>query len=346
MAVKVGINGFGRIGRLAFRAMYNDPELEVVAVNDLGNKEQLAYLLKYDSVHGRAYDSVETTEDGFVVDGVAVKVLSEREPANLPWGELGVDIVVESTGFFTDGEKAKAHLEAGAKKVIIAYRRRQDDMTALPEEIEGAIAEGAELYGLKAPHHIEADENGKVSALWVEPQIIGPIDAWGRARPIHADVDLQRIPCDIIVVAIGQGIMLRPFEEAGIKIKRGTISALSSSELANNEGVFAGGDCVTGPATVIRAIAAGKVAAANIDEYLGYEHIITCDVEIPDPSIDDKRPCGRIQLTEKEAGERKKTFAPMECGMTVQEACQEAGRCLRCDKFGFSTLKGGRTLKW
>ena len=159
-------------------------------------------------------------------------------------------------------------------------------------------------------------------------------------------MDLQRIPCDIIVVAIGQGIMLRPFEEAGIKIKRGTISALSSSELANNEGVFAGGDCVTGPATVIRAIAAGKVAAANIDEYLGYEHIITCDVEIPDPSIDDKRPCGRIQLTEKEAGERKKTFAPMECGMTVQEACQEAGRCLRCDKFGFSTLKGGRTLKW
>ena len=71
-----------------------------------------------------------------------------------------------------------------------------------------------------------------------------------------------------------------------------------------------------------------------------------CVVEIPDPSIDDKRPCGRIQLTEKEAGERKSTFAPMECGMTVQEACQEAGRCLRCDKFGFSTLKGGRTLKW
>ena len=129
MAVKVGINGFGRIGRLAFRAMYNDPELEVVAVNDLGNKEQLAYLLKYDSVHGRAYDSVETTEDGFVVDGVAVKVLSEREPANLPWGELGVDIVVESTGFFTDGEKAKAHLEAGAKKVIISAPGKNVDAT-------------------------------------------------------------------------------------------------------------------------------------------------------------------------------------------------------------------------
>lgn len=240
----------------------------------------------------------------------------------------------------------RSAIRLGAKKVIIAYRRRQDDMTALPEEIEGAIAEGAELYGLKAPHHIEADKNGNVSALWVEPQIIGPIDAWGRARPIHADVELERIPADIIVVAIGQGIELRSFEEAGVKIKRGTISAMSSSELANNEGVFAGGDCVTGPATVIRAIAAGKVAAANIDEYLGYEHIISCDVEIPDPSVDDKAPCGRIQLTLKESDARKQNFDEIECGMTKQEACQEAGRCLRCDKFGFSTLKGGRTLKW
>ena len=240
----------------------------------------------------------------------------------------------------------RSAVRLGAKKVTIAYRRRQDDMTALPEEIEGAIAEGAELYGLRAPKRIEADADGNVTALIAEPQIIGPIDAWGRARPIHADVPLERIPCDIIVVAIGQGIELRPFEEAGIKIKKGTISALSSSELADTDGVFAGGDCVTGPATVIRAIAAGKTAAANIDEYLGYRHIISCDVNIPDPAIDDKRPCGRIQLAVKEAGSRKKSFEPIECGMTVQEACQEAGRCLRCDKFGFSTLKGGRRLKW
>ena len=109
MAIKVGINGFGRIGRLAFRAMVNDPEIEVVAVNDLGDIPTMAHLLKYDSIHGRAFDTVEVTEDGFVADGHAVKVLSEREPANLPWGELGVDVVVESTGFFTDGTKAKAH---------------------------------------------------------------------------------------------------------------------------------------------------------------------------------------------------------------------------------------------
>ncbi|MBQ2975323.1 MAG: FAD-dependent oxidoreductase [Phascolarctobacterium sp.] len=240
----------------------------------------------------------------------------------------------------------RSAIRLGAKKVTIAYRRRKSDMTALPEEIEGAVAEGAELYELKAPHKIEADENGNVAALWAEPQIIGPIDAWGRARPIRADLPLDRIPCDIIVVAIGQGVELRPFEEAGVKVKRGSIAAMDTGELANANGVFAGGDCVTGPATVIRAIAAGKVAAANIDEYLGYEHEISCDVEIPPADLSDKRPCGRIQMKEKEAGERKNNFEEFECGMTVQEACQEASRCLRCDKFGLSALKGGRTFKW
>lgn len=240
----------------------------------------------------------------------------------------------------------RSAIRLGAKKVTIAYRRRKSDMTALPEEIEGAVAEGAELYELKAPHKIEDDENGNVVALWAEPQIIGPIDAWGRARPIRAELPLDRIPCDIIVVAIGQGVELRPFEEAGVKVKRGSIAAMDTGELANANGVFAGGDCVTGPATVIRAIAAGKVAAANIDEYLGYEHEISCDVEIPPADLSDKRPCGRIQMKEKEAGERKNNFEEFECGMTVQEACQEASRCLRCDKFGLSALKGGRTFKW
>lgn len=240
----------------------------------------------------------------------------------------------------------RSAIRLGAKKVGIAYRRRQTDMTALPEEVEGAIAEGAELYSLKAPHKIEADENGNVTALWVEPQIIGPIDAWGRARPIQADVSLLRIPCDIVVVAIGQGIETRHFEEAGISVKRGTITAMSDSEVKDVHGVFAGGDCVTGPATVIRAIAAGKVAAANIDEYLGYHHVVPCDVEIPPVSYEDKEPCGRIQLSEKEAGERKTNFDAFECGMTKQEACQEAGRCLRCDKYGYGSLKGGRAAIW
>ena len=129
MTTKVGINGFGRIGRLAYRAMFNDPDIEVVAVNDLGDIPTMAHLLKYDSVHGRAFDNIEVTEDGMIVDGKPLKVLSERDPANLPWGELGVDVVVESTGFFTDANKAKAHIDAGAKKVIISAPAKNEDIT-------------------------------------------------------------------------------------------------------------------------------------------------------------------------------------------------------------------------
>ncbi len=129
MTTKVGINGFGRIGRLAYRTMVDDPEIEVVAVNDLGDIKTMAHLLKYDSVHGKAFNNVEVVEDGFIADGHKVIVLSERNPADLPWGELGVDVVIESTGLFTDGEKAKAHLEAGAKKVIISAPGKNVDKT-------------------------------------------------------------------------------------------------------------------------------------------------------------------------------------------------------------------------
>ena len=129
MAIKVGINGFGRIGRLVYRAMANDPEIEVVAVNDLGDIPTMAHLLKYDSVHGRAYDSVEVTDDGFVADGHAVKVFSERNPENLPWGELGVEVVVESTGIFKTGDTASAHIKAGAKKVVITCPAKGEDIT-------------------------------------------------------------------------------------------------------------------------------------------------------------------------------------------------------------------------
>ena len=131
MAIKVGINGFGRIGRLVFRAMVNDPEIEVVAVNDLGDIPTMAHLLKYDSVHGRAFDVVEVTEEGFVADGHAVKVLSEREPSNLPWGELGVDVVVESTGIFKTGELASKHIEAGARKGVITCPAKGEDNTVV-----------------------------------------------------------------------------------------------------------------------------------------------------------------------------------------------------------------------
>lgn len=129
MGKRVAINGFGRIGRLVFRACESDPEIEVVAVNDLTDAATLAHLLKYDSVHGKFGERVVAENDGFSVDGRFVKVLSERDPAKLPWAEMGIDIVVESTGFFTDGTKAQAHRDAGAKKVIISAPAKNEDIT-------------------------------------------------------------------------------------------------------------------------------------------------------------------------------------------------------------------------
>ncbi|MCE5204055.1 MAG: type I glyceraldehyde-3-phosphate dehydrogenase [Coriobacteriales bacterium] len=129
MAIRVGINGFGRIGRLVFRAAEADPDVEVVAVNDLTDAKTLAHLLKYDSVHGMFSHEVAAGEAAFSVDGREVKVLAERDPAALPWGELGVEVVVESTGRFTDATKAQAHRDAGAKKVIISAPATNEDIT-------------------------------------------------------------------------------------------------------------------------------------------------------------------------------------------------------------------------
>ena len=130
MTVKVGINGFGRIGRNFFRAMLEQgADLDVVAVNDLTDNKTLAHLLKYDSILGRFSGEVSYDDEGIVVDGKHIKVLAERDPANLPWGELGVEIVVESTGFFTDATKAKAHIDGGAKKVIISAPAKNEDGT-------------------------------------------------------------------------------------------------------------------------------------------------------------------------------------------------------------------------
>jgi len=120
MTVKVGINGFGRIGRLAFRKIMENPELEVVAINDLTDTKMLAHLLKYDSSQGRFQGEVEVHEGYFLVNGKKVVTTAERNPADLKWGELGVDTVIESTGFFTTKEKAEAHIQAGAKNVVIS----------------------------------------------------------------------------------------------------------------------------------------------------------------------------------------------------------------------------------
>ena len=240
----------------------------------------------------------------------------------------------------------RSSIRLGADKVTCVYRRRIEDMTALPDEVTGAMAEGAEIQALMAPVRIEADEDGCAAALWVQPQIIGEADKSGRPRPNKADLPEVRIPADIIVVAIGQGIEIQGFEQAGVPIKRGVFVAGLSGQVGDMDNLFAGGDCVTGPATAIRAIAAGKVAAANIDVHLGFQHEIEVDVDIPSPRLNNRGPHGRINTTEREACERRCDFEDIEYGLTEEGARTEASRCLRCDHFGYGIFRGGRNVKW
>ncbi len=188
-----------------------------------------------------------------------------------------------------------------------------------------------------------------MAALWTQPQIIGQVDKDGRPRPDSADQPSSASPADIIIVAIGQGIETHGFEQCGIPDPAGrSIQARPQQPSAGHGAACSpGGDCVTGPATVIRAIAAGKVAAANIDEYLGFHHTISADVEIPAPRLSTTcAPRGRVNITEREPPEREEDFHCIECGMTLEEAQQESARCLRCDHFGYGIFKGGRMEKW
>ena len=268
-------------------------------------------------------------------------------------GNIGDDCIPDFTGkkvcIIGGGNVAmdctRSAIRCGAERVSIVYRRRKEDMTALVEEVDGAIAEGAVMMDLHAPLRIETDEDGKVCALWAAPKMPGKIKG-GRMNPTDSGLEEKRIPCDVVIVAVGQALDFHTLESSGIPVVRGVIKAEDWTAVDNAPGVFAGGDCVTGPKTAIRAIAAGKVAAANIDYYLGYNHVITSDVEIPNPDLTDRAYCGRINMSEREPGERKNDFELMELVMTEKESCQEAGRCLRCDHFGCGIFKGGRKTEW
>jgi glyceraldehyde 3-phosphate dehydrogenase len=158
LTVKIGINGFGRIGRNYFRAaLAKGADIEIVAVNDLTDNAALAHLLKFDSITGRLDATVELDGDSIVVDGKPIKVLAERDPANLPWGELGVDIVIESTGFFTKAEDARKHITAGAKKVLISAPATGDDATIVLGVNEG-------IYD-PASHHIISNASCTTNSL-------------------------------------------------------------------------------------------------------------------------------------------------------------------------------------
>ncbi|MCD7724225.1 MAG: FAD-dependent oxidoreductase [Clostridiales bacterium] len=242
-------------------------------------------------------------------------------------------------------DAVRTAVRLGAKKVSIVYRRRLADMTALRDEIEGAVAEGVEVQVLKAPVSICQNEAGKVTGLVVQPQMISSIRN-GRASVKATGEENFVIPCQTVIVAIGQDIEYQHFANAGVPINRGVIQTQSYGGFDLLPGVFAGGDCATGPATVVRAIGAAKVLAANIDEYLGYHHSISSEVEVPQPDMADRNPCGRVNMTEREACIRVRDFEGVELPMTEAECRQEASRCLRCDHFGFGALKGGRSTLW
>ncbi|AVQ17505.1 type I glyceraldehyde-3-phosphate dehydrogenase [Fusobacterium gonidiaformans] len=143
MSVKVAINGFGRIGRLALRVMSENPEYDVVAINDLTDAKTLAHLFKYDSAQGRFQGTIDVTEEGFVVNGDSIKVFAKANPEELPWKELGIDVVLECTGFFTSKEKAEAHIKAGAKKVVISAPATGDLKTVV-YNVNHDILDGSE----------------------------------------------------------------------------------------------------------------------------------------------------------------------------------------------------------
>ena len=241
---------------------------------------------------------------------------------------------------------ARTAKRLGASEVTIVYRRRRVDMTALPDEVAGAVAEGCELVQLKAPARIDTDTHGNVTALWAKPQIVGMADESGRPRPLDANGPEEKIPCQIIISAIGQATDIRFFEEFGIPVFRGNIKAGNSSVVDEVPGTYAGGDCVTGPSTVINAVAAGKVAAANIDTYLGYHHEMSVDIDIPLPDHQDDIPYGRVELKERFARVRGNDFDAVEEPMSFEEAMQECSRCLRCDYHGYGSFRGGREERW
>ena len=213
--VTVAINGFGRIGRSFFRAaLASSHDISIVAVNDLTDPKALAHLLKYDSVNGRLPVSVEASEGGIVVDGKKITVFAERDPANLPWAKLGVDIVIESTGFFTDAAKAKAHLDAGAKKVIISAPASGEDITVV-------MGVNHEDYD-PAQHHIVSNASCTTNCLAPMAKVFH--DAFGIERglmtTVHAytaDQNLQDGPHSDLRRARAAGINIVPTSTGAAK---------------------------------------------------------------------------------------------------------------------------------
>ena len=239
-------------------------------------------------------------------------------------------------------DAARTAVRLNARSVHV-FTRKRDDYTAWDEEMVGAMQEGVRFRTLLDFLHIETDrDSGEVRAVWLQPEIVGAYDRFGMMTTEHSSNYPYRFKCDYLIFGIGQRCDIADFETAGIPVNLGRIQADECCQVQDMDGVFSGGDCVTGTSTVINAIAAGQVAAYNIDEYLGYHHKIPCDAEVPAAMPNPCIPTGRAEIEEKDPFERKESFDIVSMSMTYEEAMREAGRCLRCDHYGCGAQRGGR----
>ncbi|MBQ7480773.1 MAG: FAD-dependent oxidoreductase [Lachnospiraceae bacterium] len=239
-------------------------------------------------------------------------------------------------------DAARTAVRLNAESIHV-FTRKRDDYTALESEIESAMQEGVRFRTLLSFLNIETDkETNEVRAVWLQPEIIAEYDQYGMMTTEHSSNYPYRFKCDVLILGVGQRSDVTGFEDAGVPIERGRIIADETTMVRDTDGVFSGGDCVTGPSTAINAIAAGQVAAYNIDEYLGYHHKVELDVQIPSAYPNPCVPTGRAEIEEKDPFERKNNFDHVELSMTFEEAMRESGRCLRCDHYGCGVMEGGR----
>lgn len=312
---------------------------------DIGTKEMRELAEAYDAVYVAIGAQAGKTlhMEGADAEGVhsAVDMLGRIGDEEYP-DLTGKNVVVIGGGNVAM-DCARTAIRLGTRRVTVAYRRRLEDMTALPEEVEAAIAEGVEMFVLKSPERIEVDDAGHCTALVCQPQLISTVKG-GRPSPKAAAKPKERIAADVILVAVGQDIVSEPFAEFGLPLDRSRFVTDDNLRAHGYDNIFVGGDCQTGPLTVIAAIGAGKVAARNIDEYLGFHHKLDCGVEAPPARENDRTPCGRVTIAERRPPKRKLDFDCVELEMSVEEVEQECGRCLRCDVFGCGSMEGGRVL--
>ncbi|HAG68581.1 MAG TPA: glutamate synthase [Lachnospiraceae bacterium] len=328
------INAILSTGNIEVR--YNTRIPDDISMEELNDSFDAIYI----SIGAQAGRNVNVA--GADANGVysAVDMLSEIGRGNIP-DYTGKRVVVVGGGNVAM-DASRSAIRCRASEVTIVYRRRQVDMPALASEVQGAIEEGVELLTLNAPGRIITDEDNNVSGFEITPQIISEYFN-GKPTVREAENEEKRIiPCDVVLVAIGQDIVSGPFAEYDVHPRRKNFEIEPTTRLPHYEKIFAGGDCVFGPATVIKAIGAGKVAAVNIDEYLGYHHKILGVPDYPKPKENDRTRIGRVHLTDRSARERRNDFEAVENGMTYAEAMQECRKCLRCDHFGCGVVEGGR----